>query len=72
MLCAGDGIFRDKATNTHDRFETLGDETLPFEFAGFKISRTYDQAYAIHQIEHQLDLEEKMAVRNSASSCQPG
>ena len=34
LLRAGDGVFRDKAAITFDRFETSGDETLSFELGG--------------------------------------
>ena len=58
LLRTGDGIFRDQATITHNHFETSGKETLPFELAGFTITRTNDHPYAIDQTEYLKKLEE--------------
>ena len=57
LLRAGDGIFNDQATITYDHFETSGDESLKFQLAGFKITRTHDQTYAIDQAEFLKKLE---------------
>ena len=58
LLRAGTPEFQERCTQTHRRFETSGDESPPFTFAGFSIARLNDGTIAIDQLFYTKKLEE--------------
>ena len=58
LLRAGTPDFRESCSQTHRRFETSGDESPPFTFAGFNIAPLPNGTMVIDQLFYMKKLEE--------------